>query len=61
MARVDHPRIPGVSVEVPTKDVKRWERSGWVKPNTSTEKPSPSHDEASTTPTTPPDAANEKE
>jgi hypothetical protein len=31
MIRVDHPTIPGVSRNVPAKDVARWQRSGWVK------------------------------
>lgn len=60
MKTLNHPTIPGVSVEVPTKSVKRWERSGWVAPATAT-KPSPSSDGANTTNQKPRDAANEKE
>lgn len=30
--RLDHPTIPGVSVDVPKRDVKRWQASGWVEP-----------------------------
>jgi len=60
MSRVYHPTIHGVSHEVPTKDVKRWKRSGWLsEPPTSTQA-SPSIPDEDSTPA-PPDAANEKE
>lgn len=63
MVRLDHPTAKDVHVDVPAKSVKDWERSGWVEPATSTEKPSRStEDRASTNQPAPPDiAANEKE
>jgi len=61
MVRLDHPTAKNVHVDVPPKDVKRWERSGWVKPATS-DNSSSSHGEAHTpTPAPPEIAANEKE
>jgi len=57
MAVVHHPTIPGITQEVPAKDVKRWKRSGWVDkaPETADAIPAPENTPA------PPDAANEKE
>lgn len=58
--KVFHPTIPGVSVEVPVKDVKRWQRSGWLKADPSDKTSEPDTGTDSTT-TAPPDAAKEKE
>jgi hypothetical protein len=62
MVRLDHPTARDVHVDVAEKDVKRWERSGWVKPATSTEKPSrPTPGRASTsTKSAPPETAAHK-
>ena len=60
MPQLNHPTIPGVSHEVPTKDVKRWERSGWVAPAESAKSSEPTKGTDSTT-TAPRAAANEKE
>lgn len=39
MATLNHPRIPNVSVEVPTSDVGRWQASGWVAGQVSDDRP----------------------
>lgn len=63
MARLNHPNIKGVHVDVPPRDVKRWKRSGWIAPATHAPNPSQAvKARASTPPPTPHEnAANEKE
>lgn len=61
MAKLNHPTIKNVTVDVPRADVKDWEKAGWVQPATSTEASDAKKGADSTTTTTPPDAANKKE
>lgn len=61
MVRLDHPTVKDVHVDVPAKDVKRWKRSGWVKPTTPANSSSSNGEAPTPTPAPPETAANEKE